>query len=304
MVFVLLLFFNPVFLVFWGLTIIRLEFNPPLWHAYLIVDMLMGVAAPFCFITSIYIIGAVGHHITNGRARLESLVPAFLTFVKYERKSKDSNYPYWNIVDYFHFPVFPKKKQQDNKQCSFSLHFNLATWCLSIIVAVTFCFSVTYITGQLLTGEQYINACSELSGDGFNCFEHSTKEYVNCSSDDDNEIELDCFRFNRIGVHSDPIGTIITALFLYLACEKFLSVMFKFVKEFFKVHPSKLWGVGVTGFGSVLILCGIACSLVYRLVHSVYFDFQKLLQLFIISIDIILSGVLLFSVKHVKKKYD
>ncbi len=282
---------------------IRFDFDPPSRNVYLLVDMVIGVASPLCFTTSIYTIGLVGRYITKDRMRTESLIPAFLTFVKYEWESKVSIHPYWTIVSYFHFPIYPKRDwgNRNNRPTYYTPPLNVASWCLGAIVSVTFCLSMTYIVGQLLTGEQYVLACSEVQGDGYQCFDHSTSEYINCSSNDDTYMELDCFRFNQVGVHSDPIGAIITALFLYLACEKFLTVMFKFVKEFFKIHPSRVWGFGVTSFGLFLIALSISCSVVYDKVHSVYFDFQKLLQLFIISVDVFLSGVLLFTVKYTKK---
>ena len=283
-----------------------MEFNPPVWYAYLLIDMLIGVASPVSFTTSIYIIGSVGRYVTKGKMRTESIIPAFLTFVKYEWESNSSTYPYWKIVDYFNFIIYPKEVHFDNfkKKKGFNIPFNLATWCLNGIICVTFCLSITYIVGQLLTGEQLVLSCDEVRGDGFNCFEHTTNEYINCTDGDGTRQELDCYRFNQVGVHSDPIGVVITALFLYLACEKFLTIMFKFVKEIFKIHQSRLWGIGVSGFGLFLLTLSIGCSVVYDTVHSVYFDFQKLLQLYIISMDIFLSGLLLLTVRYynVKKK--
>ena len=284
-----------------------MEFIPPVWYPFIFVDLLMGVASPICFIISIYMIAIFTRNITKGRARPELIVPAFLTFAEYIHERKDASYthpPYWKIVDYFTFPILPRKNWGNKKGLPlfYTFPFNWASWCLNGIVTVTFCLSVTYIVGQLMTTEEYVLACDKVKGDNMNCFDHRTNEYINCSADDSITGELDCYRFNQIGVENDPIGTIITALFLYLACEKFLTVMFKFLKELFKLHPSRLWGVGVTGIGVIFLLVCIACSVVYDLVHSVYFDFLKLLQLFIISTDIFLSGVILISVQHVKKK--
>ena len=286
--------------VFWGLSIIRMEFNPPVWYVYLVVDMLIGVASPIFFTSSIYFIANVGRYVTRGRMRVESMIPAFLTFAKYEWESDTSTYPYWKIVDYFNFIVYPKEHHSYNVHIKKkrTVPFNLASWCLNSIVCVTFCLSVTYIVGQLLTGEQLVFSCGEVKGEGFDCFEHTSNEYINCTDDDGTKKELDCYRFNQVGIHSDPIGVIITALFLYLACEKFLTIMFKFVKEIFKIHQSRLWGIGVSGFGLFLLTLCVVCSIVYDRVHSVYFDFQKLLQLYIISTDIFLSGVLLLNVRY------
>lgn len=296
--------------VYWGIAITQLQTDPPYWILYILVDVLIGIVSPMGLCISVNMFGTVGRKLTRGQWRSESLIPAVLTFVKYNPKSDKSKYPFWSIVDFFYFPVYPNEGEYHaatKNLTPFLLsnsRLNLPSTCLLGMVSITFCLSMAYIVRQLLTGELSVYSCSEVVNQiGYDCFEHFSKSYVNCSSGDTINRELDCFRFNRIGFQSDPIQILLTAMFLYLACDKFLTVQFKFVRELFKIYPSKVWGLGVMVFGLMMLAVWLTCFGVYVGIHSVYFDFQRLLQLLIISTDIFLSGVLLFNVKYIKRDF-
>ena len=281
--------------MFWGCAIANMELSPPEIYPYFLADILLGVVAPITFVVSIYILIAVGSYVMYGDLTPQAVVPGFLSFVQYNKDNKEEQY--WIIVKYFTFPVrtrgikFWKNLESGKRRCILPL-FNLSTWCLNTMMAVTFCLSITYIVGALVSNEEVINSCSELQDKEMNCFEHISYQYVNCS----NESlvgKFNCFRFNTIGVQNDPISTVIKALFLYIACDKFLTVLFNFASQLFRIRSSRIWGAFITVTGSIFVIISFSSLILYRVLHTTSFDFLSLLQFFIISMDILLAGILL-----------
>ena len=287
--------------VFWGCAVANMELSPPEVYPYFLANVLLGVVAPITFVVSIYILIALGNYVMYGNLTPQAMIPAFLSFVRYNKKEQ-----YWIIVKYFTFPVrvrgikFWKNRQIGKRRCILPL-FNLSTWCLNIMMAVTFCLSITYIVGALVSNEEVINSCSELQDKEMNCFEHESYQYVNCSY----ELlvgEFNCFRFNTIGVQTDPISTVIKALFLYIACDKFLTLLFHFASQLFRIRSSRIWGAFIIVTGSILVIISLSSLILYRVLHTASFDFLSLLQFFIISMDILLAGILLSIVKTRRAK--
>ena len=269
-----------------------MELSPPEVYPYFLANILLGVVAPITFVVSIYILIALGNYVMYGDLTPQAMIPAFLSFVQYNKEEQ-----YWIIVKYFTFPVrvrgikFWKNRQNGKRRCIFPL-FNLSTWCLNTMMAVTFCLSITYIVGALVSNEEVINSCSKLQDKEMNCFEHKSYQYVNCST----ELlvgEFNCFRFNTIGVQTDPISTVIKALFLYIACDKFLTLLFNFASQLFRIRSSRIWGAFISVTGSILVIISLSSLILYRVLHTTSFDFLSLLQFFIISMDILLAGILL-----------
>ena len=128
----------------------------------------------------------------------------------------------------------------------------------------------------------------------FDCYTNNIFKgsFVDCTDTPFSNATITCYRFLKLGSSSDPIGAMVQALFLYIACDKFLSILFRLVTALYSLRKTKLWGIIIAVMGALLLMASIM-SLAWYLFVNTAANFLQNIQFFIISLDITLAGLLM-----------
>lgn len=132
------------------------------------------------------------------------------------------------------------------------------------------------------------------------CFLLPKYTFINCSEDKSLEGNIICYKFLTINRGSDIVQSFILALFLYIACDRFLIMLFWLARALFSIRQTRLWAVMIMSVGIVLFIWSVV-ALLASFTAGLNFSILQLLQLFVISCDIILAGVLLAIGKPLQK---
>lgn len=259
------------------------------------MDILIGVVSPFCLMIGLTIVLLVAQKLTDYRFRAESVVPGILSFVAFERGNE---YCFWVIAKFFYFPTDKDDKPDPGQKLTWiqtKLNINLSSWFITMILFFNTVLAVMYITDAVIVEETYGDKCSDI-GEEFDCFIHSlSRSYVNCSANESLVADLDCFRIISIRetYTKDPLGSLIKAIFLFIATEKFLLLIFNLVKTLINFRHTRIWSWMVLVVGFLMVGTSFTCIVLYYADHDTGFAFLSILQFTILSIDVLLSGCLL-----------
>lgn len=289
--------FLLLFAVFLGLTVSS-NFNNILLSSaalYIIVELVLGIIVPLMLIISALVAGSVARMITNNKVHPERLIPGFLTFLSFQ---SGKNYSYWVIVDTFYFRVKNREAENSSFESRAKLHRHkftesLATWCIVIVIGITFTLAISYFVSETMVEvDNYRNCKAASRSEEASCFIQPSLRNVNCTENPSMIGNIICYKFLIIGGASDLVQASIQSLFLYIACDKFLTVLFQLVKALLNLRKTMFWALLIMGIGIVLVVMS-AVALILTSVVVINFSILQLLQLLIISCDISLAGVLL-----------
>lgn len=260
------------------------------------MQLLIGMVTPSLLCTGLVIILYVAQIITTYEFQAESVVPGILSFVSFEMGDQ---YCTWIIAKFFYFPVDKDDINDPGQKLTWlqrNLKINLSTCFITLILILNSILALMFITDKLFLQVFVGSSCSEV-GDEFDCFIHETRDYFNCTAYPDHSADIDCYRFLKLSETNriDWLGSFVSAIFLFIATEKFLLLLFNLLKTFISFHRSKMWVVMVTIVGTVMVIVSIVCIVIYYSDHNTAFAFLSVLQFSIFSIDVILvCGLLLF----------
>ena len=233
--------------------------------------------------------------ITSEKFQAESVVPGILSFVSLKIENR---YCFWIISKYFYFPL-DKDDTNDDGQiltwCQRNLKISLSTCFIIAMLLCNLSLPILFITDDLFVHGFSTTSCSDVANK-YDCFIYETKSYINCSADRTFQGEkLQCYQFitfAEVFTH-DFLGSLIRALFLFIAAEKFMSLIFIVVKTQMQFFPSRLWIVCVLILGILMICFSISCIAIYSAYRESGFTFLSVIQFTIFSLDVLFIGVLL-----------
>ena len=272
---------------------------------FIIFEAVMGIVLPFLIVLSTVMGVIVARTLTHHTVHLDKLLPGFLTFLTFE---SGKIWSYWVIVETFYFEAYRYDKVRVRstngyKQHSHIITKNLATLCLSTIVAITFVLASSYFVSTAMIRITYYGNCelARLENEK-SCFLLPKYTFINCSKNSSFEggKNIICYKFLTIFHGSDIVQSFVLSLFLYIACDRFLIMLFRLAKALFSIRRTRLWAVMIMSVGTILFLLTVLAILA-SFTAGLNFSFLQLLQLFIISCDIILAGVLLAIGKPLQK---
>ena len=292
-------------LVLWGFTIANNYPHVPEKRVYtfFVVQVLMGIVCPLLFILFLFISVFVIRIITHNQMKAEKLIPGLMTFVSFKEGKRFS---FWVIADRFYFKIKSNETSQSIGQkvpifsivrrSSLGISTNVASLCIILIISVTFILAFTYAVSRSMVESKTFDSCEQAQNEprDFDCYTDDTFKgsFVNCTDIMFSDTAIVCYRFLKLGSSSDPIGAMIQAVFLYIACDKFLSVLFRLVTALYSFRKTKLWGIIITVMGTLMLLASITSLAWFLLVNSSA-NFLQNIQFFIISLDIMLAGLLM-----------
>lgn len=263
---------------------------------FITTDLVLGIVCPILVVFSVLMMVTVVQFITYNKVVIEEIAPIFLSFLSYKGGEK---FCYWVIIDTFYFRV---KKTLSNSQVlhehhnasGISMTRNPSTWCIVIIICITFIMVVSVFVSETITKMTCYNDCQDAVRNGEeSCFVRSSYDHINCSEPSSLlNTDIVCFQFLLIGISSDLVKGLVDALFLYIACDKLLTMLFHLVKGLLSVKKTACWAILVLGTGVTLILIHIVqFAISFLLTYE--FDLLKTIRYFVLSCDILLAGVLL-----------
>ena len=286
------------YLVFWIYTIAVIHPYLPIksFYLYMFLNILIGVIAPIFLCIGITLILLAAQKITNYEFQAESVVPGILTFVSFKIGQE---YCFWVIAKFYYFPVDKDDVNDPGQKLSWmqrNLKLSESSSCITILLILNSILPIMFLANKLILQEHRTEQCSDVT-DNYDCFEHATRGYINCSNDTYYIGELDCYQFIKIKDANmlDPLGSLIKAIFLFIATEKFLLILFSLVKAMFNFRRSKVWIIMIVIIGLIMTTVSIMSIVLYYVRHNSGFLFLSVLQFTILSLAVLFAGLLLLS---------
>ena len=252
----------------------------------------MGVICPALLILFIFVSVFVLRIITQNKIKAEKLIPGLMTFVSFKEGDR---FWFWVVVDRFYFKIKNNEHHiPSRKKKIISCHNNVASWCIVIIISVTIILSFSFFVSESFTESESADTCAQAltKPNGFDCFD-SRWTFVDCNEANvSDHTRLTCYRFLTVEDNSDYLRALIQALFIYIACDKFLSVLFRLVTALYSFRKTKLWGIIIVTAGVIMLIISIGSTFVFLLVRNDN-NILSNVQFFIISLDIFLAGLLM-----------
>ena len=284
-------------LVFWAYTIFAVYFHipPKSFYVYFFTRVLIGVVNPVLLINGLMLILIAIQHITNHRFQANLVVSGILSaFASYQIGEQ---YSFWIIANFFYFPIDNDDNKNDPEQRELTwikriLKNHLASFCIRVILILNVILLITYITNNLFIQKYSGTDCSKLD-ESYDCFLIGTREYIDCYNS--TYIGgIDCYRFVNVEImlKIDPLYYLIHSIFLFIATEKILVILFSLMKIFLEIWQSKVWTIVTLLLGLLMIIVSILCIIVSYTQHT-GFTFLSVLQFTIISLAVLFAGILL-----------
>ena len=270
------------------------------FYFFVFMNILIGVIGPIFLCIGITLILLAAQKITNYEFQAESVVPGILSFISFKIGKE---YCFWVVANFFYFPVDKDDINDPTQKLSWlqrNLKLSESSSCITILLILNSILPIMFMTNQLFLQEHRTEQCSDskltVEAD-YDCFQHSTRDYINCSNETSYIGEIECYRFIRIkdaGLF-DPLGSLIRAIFLFIATEKFMVILFSLVKTMFNFRRSKFWIIMIVVIGLIMTIISITCIVLYYLFHESGFLFLSVLQFTILSLATLFVGLLLLS---------
>ena len=126
----------------------------PVRHAliFIVFEVVMGIVLPVLIVMATAMGVIVARSLTHHSVHLDNLLQGLLTFLTFE---SGKIWSYWVIVDTFYFQAYRYDKirvrsADGSKQPSHIITKNLATLCLSTIVAITYIMANSYFVSSAM----------------------------------------------------------------------------------------------------------------------------------------------------------
>ena len=261
--------------------------------AFIIVDILIGIAAPILLFISTGLIAIVIDYITVGQLDMRKAIGYILTSVNMQ-EGKENNY--WTILDTFYFPMDRRPHRKDHG-FFYSCDKNRYTWYFATICALSILLVFSYFVDLTVTEEYTSTKCP--SDSAFVCFTQKDFAYINCSQAI-NQTAIICYKFLRFGVDVNLITALSQSFAFYLLITTFFTQVFSTVRNLIAIKPSRFWGVGLILFSFALVGGAIAV-LVRADVLIAYTGILRILEFFMVGAAVLVIGVLMVEGKWWEK---
>ncbi len=267
---------------------------------FFISELLAAFFGPVFLICAGVFGGVVLKFITKGRMDASRLIPAILPCVTLEHSETES---FWVIAGTFYYKIDKPCLEPGSKHYKFSHAWDksLATWCLTAIIATSVVIAVSYFANETMAEVKTVKSCGQLGHEvhEYSCFSRLQFEFINCS-ERNHEIDIHCFRFLHFVHTSDPIGSLVEAVVLYLVTVEIFDLVFKVVRILLRFKPSRNWGKAILVLG-LLWLFVAATFLGFSHGFALHVELVRLLQLMLIGVAITFIGILLVKGKWWEK---
>ncbi len=281
------LFYFISFVVLWCITIAQSYDRHPkltgsLWP-FIVTDITTGLVSPILIIFSIIPITRIVRYVSHNRLETRKILLWFLPFLGYEKGSKGV---YWVLEDSFYYKVH-------NGFCG-----SLSTALIYTTAGLTFLFSWVYFIDDVFVKKTGLSSCMQLNQiekETTYCFHiHPTdlNLYVNCTANNSYNDHLFCFEFKETGRNANIIQSLVISIILYYISVICISLTFQIMKCLQRYAHSYLWSTFVVMVGFFICLIGVV-HFVSALYFRYYLNVLTLFQIFIISANIIVIGILI-----------
>ena len=236
----------------------------------------------------------VVQRITSYEFQAESVVPGILSFVSFKT---GHDYCFWIISNYFYFPLDKDNSNDEGQRltwCQRHLKINLSSIFILAMLLFNLGLPILFITDDLFIQGFSATSCSDAT-EKYDCFIYETRSYINCSANETFVGDLKCYQFITFAetYTRDFLGSLIRALFLFLAVEKFVSLIFTALKTQLQFFRSRLWIVCAIILGMLMICFSISCIAIYVAYRDSGFTFLSVVEFTVFSLDVLCIGLLL-----------
>ena len=246
-----------------------------------------------------------------------------------EEKICSHGFGAWTIANSFHYPIIEleddieeidgldQEHNSDTMQIShhkmiqkaqvkidkWYRRFNLSSWLLGLMLVLILILSIRFITNATITKTErsHTLSCESIDED-FDCFLQPHYSYINCSANSSFVGNMICHRYYSAD-EVDVLDALIKAIFLFIAFEKFLQLVFTVMATLYKIRFTKIWALIVLAVGVVMICISILCIVFYGSLDTGLL-FISIFQFTILSINVFLVGLLLLFNKGYYKVGD
>ena len=266
---------------------------------FILAQLLLGIACPCFVIFSASLCFVVLQFITCGRLSIHQLIAVLLPGVSFEIDAQDPDTRYWVIVDTFYYRLQKPKKeiQSERYHWFYACDTIKSTLYLALLISLSLIISVSFYADLSVYDRRTISSCdtNEINFDEFTCFSRIGLQYINCSNNTEQRF-LQCYKF---GLSSDSsiIDSAIKAVLLYITMVnifKFVSIGVRILLHFV---PSKIWGGVILVLGVLIVPISFSWWLAVILLASSEVDVTRPVQLFMVSMYFIVSGLFVLQSK-------
>ena len=165
--------------------------------------------------------------------------------------------------------------------------FNWSSWLLGLMLVLNLILSIRFITNATISETKRSHSLScESIGEDFDCFLQPHYSYVDCSANSSFVGNLICHRYYAAD-EVDVLDALIKAIFLFIAFEKFLQLLFTVMATLYKIRLTKVWALVVIVVGIAMICISILCFAFYGSLDTGLL-FLSIFQFTTLSIDVLL----------------
>ena len=250
---------------------------------------------------------------------------------KKEEKICSHGFGAWTITNSFHYPIIeleddieeidglnqersnvtvttPLSTQEMIQKAEVKIKkwyhcFNWSSWLLGLMLVLILILSIRFIANATITKTErsHTLSCESIDED-FDCFLQPHYSYINCSANSSFVGNMICHRYYSAD-EVDVLDALIKAIFLFIAFEKFLQLVFTVMATLYKIRFTKIWALVVLAVGVVMICISILCTVFYGSLDTGLL-FISIFQFTILSINVFLVGLLLLFNKGYYKVGD
>ena len=225
-------------------------------YPFILSEVLVGILLPsllFCFAAMQSIVIS---YVTYGKMDMRRAVSKFIPVVQFHR---GKYYDYWSIVDFFYFPQ-DKKFTGDREATTWSAcDKNRHTWFFATLVSLQLLLAISYFVDVNIAEQITVKSCSHVDSGVYQCFEHSTFDFVDCNNTNDKGYSnaLNCFRFLKFGRDISVIGSLSQSFAFAMVTAVFFGHTFCFIKLLNHVKQSRWWGVVIVGVSFAVFVIAV-----------------------------------------------
>ena len=266
---------------------------------FIFAELLLGIACPCFVIFSASLCFVVLQFITCGRLSIHQVIAVLLPGVSFEIDAQDPDTRYWVIVDTFYYRLQKPKKeiQSERYHWFYARDTSKSTLYLALLISLSLLISVSYYADLSVFDRKLISSCntSEINFDEYTCFSRIGLQYINCS----NNTEQRFFQCCKFGFSSDSglIDSAIKAVLLYVTIVNIFKFVSIGVRILLHLVPSKIWGGVILVLGILIVPISISWWLAVILLASSEVDMTRPVQLFMVSMYFIVSGLFVLQSK-------
>ena len=265
---------------------------------FVTVEILVAVGVPFFLCASVAFFAVVLEYITIGHLDMRTLIPRFISMVKFESGVK---YDYWVIDEIFYYPL-KRKDGRSNKGCLFSVDRSPATWFLAIIIGTAINLVISYFVDLTIDAQITVTSCDDpLIDRTYDCFSAGDLTFIDCV-DNRNATLLHCFKFYRFGVETNIITAITTSYAFYLVTIAVFKQIFSVVRNLIHIKPSRFWGIGFLAIGLIFYAASVVVLVIWIRGYAAFaiaeirrINIIHIWQFFMVSTFVTMMGGLLLS---------